>query len=256
MDRVKRICTYRLCEQRRFRRACASAQSRQNLRCSLIQAVNQEEPSDRKPDPWPLWMAGNAQLKFDGMLEDTNSLDGAQIKYIMTFGMAFSPAPVRKKKTTLMRCSNHRCFYIDPCQIQWIWMFHFQNRFPVLHVSDFSLVFDRCFLCRSFLYLFWVELEHWKAFRIKRLQNDLYSQQRLISACASPQSDLSSISAQRIFLVLSSSVCSYAQTDLSFRLEQMSHSMTRPKKWRALSKDSDQYGRPPSLINLRCALSG
>ena len=46
--------TYRLCEQRRFRRACASAQSHQNLRCSLIQAVSQEEPSDRKPDPWPL----------------------------------------------------------------------------------------------------------------------------------------------------------------------------------------------------------
>ena len=56
--------TYRLCEQRRFRRACASAQSRQNLRCSLIQAVSQEEPSDRKPDPWSLWMAGHAQLKF------------------------------------------------------------------------------------------------------------------------------------------------------------------------------------------------
>ena len=56
--------TYRLCEQRRFRRACASAQSRQNLCCSPIQAVNQEEPSDRKPDPWPLWMAGHAQLKF------------------------------------------------------------------------------------------------------------------------------------------------------------------------------------------------
>ena len=56
--------TYRLCEQRRFRRACASAQSRQNLRCSLIQAVSQEEPSDRKPDPQPLWMAGHAQLKF------------------------------------------------------------------------------------------------------------------------------------------------------------------------------------------------
>ena len=50
--------TYRLCEQRRFRR------SRQNLCCSLIQAVSQEEPSDRKPDPWPLWMAGHAQLKF------------------------------------------------------------------------------------------------------------------------------------------------------------------------------------------------
>ena len=56
--------TYRLCEQRRFRRACASAQSRQNLRCSLIQAVSQEEPSDRKPEPWPFWIAGHALLKF------------------------------------------------------------------------------------------------------------------------------------------------------------------------------------------------
>ena len=56
--------TYRLCEQRRFRRACASAQSRQNLRCSLKQAVSQEEPSHRKPDPCSLWMAGHAQLKF------------------------------------------------------------------------------------------------------------------------------------------------------------------------------------------------
>ena len=56
--------TYRLCEQRRFRRACASAQSRQNLRCSLIQAVRQEEPSEWKPDPWLLWIAGHAQLKF------------------------------------------------------------------------------------------------------------------------------------------------------------------------------------------------
>ena len=46
--------TYRLCEQRRFRRDCASAQSRQNLRCSLIQAMIEEEPSDRKPDPWAL----------------------------------------------------------------------------------------------------------------------------------------------------------------------------------------------------------
>ena len=56
--------TYHLCEQRRFRRDCADAQSRQNLRFSLIQAVSQEEPSDRKPDPWPLWMAGHAQLQF------------------------------------------------------------------------------------------------------------------------------------------------------------------------------------------------
>ena len=42
--------------------------------------MSQEEPSDRKPDPWPLWMAGHAVKIFhDGMLEDTNSLDAAQM---------------------------------------------------------------------------------------------------------------------------------------------------------------------------------
>ena len=56
--------TYHLCEQQRFRRACTSMQSRQNLHCSLMQTVSQEEPSDRSPDPWPLWMAVHAHLKF------------------------------------------------------------------------------------------------------------------------------------------------------------------------------------------------
>ena len=37
---------------------------RQNLSFSLKQAMSQEEPSDRKPDPWPLWMTGHEQLKF------------------------------------------------------------------------------------------------------------------------------------------------------------------------------------------------
>ena len=56
--------SYHLCEQRSFGRSCASAQSRQNLSCSLKQAMSQEEPSDRKPDPWPLLMTGHEQLKF------------------------------------------------------------------------------------------------------------------------------------------------------------------------------------------------
>ena len=76
--------TYRLCEQRRFRRACASAQSRQNLRCSLIQAVNQEEPSDRKPDPWPLWIAGHAQLKF--VMTDFSKTQICLMCHIMMLG--------------------------------------------------------------------------------------------------------------------------------------------------------------------------
>ena len=31
---------------------------------SPMRAASQEEPSDRKPDHRPLWMAGHAQLKF------------------------------------------------------------------------------------------------------------------------------------------------------------------------------------------------
>ena len=64
MSRVKRIWylspmrAAKVQASLRIRAVC------QNLRCSLKQAVSQEEPSDRKPDPWPLWMAGNAQLKF------------------------------------------------------------------------------------------------------------------------------------------------------------------------------------------------
>ena len=48
-----------LCEQRRFRRACASAQSRQNLRCSLTQAVSLK--------PWNkldlFWIINNSIFK-------------------------------------------------------------------------------------------------------------------------------------------------------------------------------------------------
>ena len=47
MDRVKRI--WYLSPMR-----AAKVQASQNLRCSLIQTVSQEEPLDRKPDPWPL----------------------------------------------------------------------------------------------------------------------------------------------------------------------------------------------------------
>ena len=55
MGRVKRIW---------FLSPMRAAKVQASLRISLIQAVSQEEPSDRKPDPWPLWLAGHAQLKF------------------------------------------------------------------------------------------------------------------------------------------------------------------------------------------------
>ena len=97
--------TYRLCEQRRFRRACASAQSRQNLRYSLIQAVSQEEPSDRKPDPWPLWMSGHAQLKF--VMTDCSKtqirLTGLVLSLIFTCILDYSNIMVIKDKYWFFR---------------------------------------------------------------------------------------------------------------------------------------------------------
>ena len=77
MGHVKRIWYLSSMQAAKVR---ASLRICQNLHCSLIQAVSQEEPSDRKPDPWPLWMAGHAH-SHDGMLEDTNSLDVAQMYY-------------------------------------------------------------------------------------------------------------------------------------------------------------------------------
>ena len=95
--------TYRLCEQRRFRRACASAQSRHNLRCSLIQAVNQEEPSDRKPDPRPLWMSGHAQLKFI-MTECSKT-------QIRLTGLTLSLKVVSNKAMVYSECNRNETFY-------------------------------------------------------------------------------------------------------------------------------------------------
>ena len=52
---------------------------RQNLSCSLKQAMSQEEPSDRKPDPSEWLGMSSWNFSWPGMLEDTNSLDAAHI---------------------------------------------------------------------------------------------------------------------------------------------------------------------------------
>ena len=78
--------TYRLCEQRRFRRACADASLR-------IRAVSPEPPllahtsiesrgtfrqKTRSLVPLNGWACA-VKICHDEMLEDTNSLDGAQL---------------------------------------------------------------------------------------------------------------------------------------------------------------------------------
>ena len=63
MDRVKRIW---------YLSPMRAAKVQASLRIRAVSpepllahtSSDQEEPSDRKPDPWPLWMAGHAQLKF------------------------------------------------------------------------------------------------------------------------------------------------------------------------------------------------
>ena len=72
--------TYRLCEQGRFRRACASAQSPQNLRCSLIQAESRGTFRQKPRSLAPLngWACA-VKICHDGMVEDTNLLDAAHL---------------------------------------------------------------------------------------------------------------------------------------------------------------------------------
>ena len=55
--------TYPVSDQRRLRRAWASAQSRQSLRCSRTWSMDVEEGSHQKSDIQPHWMAAHACLK-------------------------------------------------------------------------------------------------------------------------------------------------------------------------------------------------
>ena len=64
MDRVKRIWYLSPMRAAKVQASLRIRAVSPELSLSLIQAVSQEEPSDRKPDPWPLWMTGHAQLKF------------------------------------------------------------------------------------------------------------------------------------------------------------------------------------------------
>ena len=78
---------YRLCEQRRFRRACACAQSRQPplLAHTSSESRGTFRRKARSLAPLNGWACA-VKICHDGMLEDTNSLDSAQflnnIRYV------------------------------------------------------------------------------------------------------------------------------------------------------------------------------
>ena len=104
----------------------ASAQSCQNLRCSLIQAVSQEEPSDRKPDPWPLWMAGHAQLKFVRTeCSKTQIRLTRPIYLLLAFGVGFKGVYSFKiLKSLVKKFRNYTEFH---CQCNFIFFLHFSK---------------------------------------------------------------------------------------------------------------------------------
>ena len=66
--------TYRLCEQRRFRRACASAHTSSESRGTFRLKARSLAPLNG-------WACA-VKICHDGMLEDTKSLDGAQMLHV------------------------------------------------------------------------------------------------------------------------------------------------------------------------------
>ena len=126
--------TYRLCKQRRFRRACASAQSRQNLRCSLIQAVSQEEPSNRKPDPWPRSMAGHAQLKF--VMTECSKTQFSFIIISMNFLICFPMNRDFSVKINNENNSENAIFILTVCKNFFFFFFFFFFEFSAKSLAQ------------------------------------------------------------------------------------------------------------------------
>ena len=102
--------TYRLCEQRRFRRASASAQSRQNSpEPSLLAHTSSESRGTFRQKARSLALlnvwACAVKICNDGMLEDTNSLDGAHIMVLLKQELT-SCAPIVKLNRTSAKCRS------------------------------------------------------------------------------------------------------------------------------------------------------
>ena len=70
--------TYRLCEQRRFRRACAVSPEPPMLPHTSIESRGTFRQKARSLAPLNGWACA-VKICHDGMLENTNSLDGAQL---------------------------------------------------------------------------------------------------------------------------------------------------------------------------------
>ena len=74
--------------------------------------MSQEEPSDRKPDPWPLWMAGHAQLKF--VMTECSKTEICLTGLILFIFVQVNPGAVLTIVKEYIGCHTMYMFYDDP----------------------------------------------------------------------------------------------------------------------------------------------
>ena len=116
----------------------AHPRTRQNLRCSLIQAVSQEEPSDRKPDPWPLWMTGHAQLKFVMTECSKTQIRLTGLICWMSLDTVSIIANTSARKHTILWSNGVNTE--DTTKIQKLYITHFQLQFCVISLRLYTTV--------------------------------------------------------------------------------------------------------------------
>ena len=113
--------TYRLCEQRRFRRACASAQKKVSPEPPLLAHTSSESRGTfrqkaRSQAPLNGWACA-VKIYHDGMLEDTNSLNAAQLSRLFAMITVFLINEPHHAKMCLQRFSS-RSDSNQPAQLQ------------------------------------------------------------------------------------------------------------------------------------------
>ena len=143
----------------------------QNLRCSLIQAVSQEEPSDREPDPWPLWMAGHAQLQF--VMTECSKTQIRLTRPIWRHSVCHREMSCKSNvclSQTIAFClrlvNNIKVNLIKvwPSHFDWIWLGNFGN------VSPFWGTWSKFDRNESYMYLFIVNI--WRTWmEIRQLES-------------------------------------------------------------------------------------
>ena len=108
--------SYRIGEQRRLRRDCAFAQSRQSLRCSHTWSMEVDERSDQKSDIKPQWMAVHTRLKNECTEDETCHNLMRWLKY--NFNMATLISLFDTYVGPILNYCSETWGYVKACKIE------------------------------------------------------------------------------------------------------------------------------------------